>query len=292
MKGGLVIAVLVLIVASVAIIFISDGNSDEVNSDLIENRSSNLVGQEDSGIFTENNSAQKEAIVWSFDFETKDWSVKGIPPICSEPLIFPSPADVNLVSGLLYPGQVRGTDYKPHGGFRFDNLENNEVDVYAPINGSLFRAARHLESGEIQYSLYFINDCGIMYKLDHLRELTDKFEEIINVVPMGEEGDSRTTEINPTVFVAKGEHIATKVGIENYPSGYQGRNIFFDFGVYDLRKTNGVNYDLEFRAQHLSIDEYGAHALCWFDYLEPEDKIIVEGLPASGTEGEESDYCS
>ena len=47
MKGSLVIVVLILIIASVAIILINDGDSDEVNSDLIENRSSDLVGQQD-----------------------------------------------------------------------------------------------------------------------------------------------------------------------------------------------------------------------------------------------------
>lgn len=122
---------------------------------------------------------------WTFDGES--WQVSGTPPNCPEPLVFPAPVDVNLVSGILYPGQERGNDYKPHGGFRFDNRTNNEIDVYAPMDGNLFKAARHLEYGEAQYSLYFINDCGIMYKLDHLRELTAKFKEILNNIPMGGE---------------------------------------------------------------------------------------------------------
>ena len=227
-------------------------------------------------------------VVWMFDQESREWRVSGMPPECPEPLIFPSPGDASLASGILYPGQIRGGDYKPHGGIRFDNLENNEVDVYAPMNGSLFKAARHLESGEVQYSLYFINDCGIMYKLDHLRELTEKFEVILSTIPMGAEGDSRTTEIIPNVFVEKGEHVATKIGFENFEGS---RNIFFDFGVYDLRGKNGVSYDSEFRAQYPSIDEYGTYAICWFDYLEEEDKQIVKSLPATGIEGKTSDYC-
>ncbi len=226
---------------------------------------------------------------WTFDGEL--WQATGSPPACPEPLVFPAPVDLNLVSGILYPGQERGGDYKPHGGFRFDNHTNNEVDVYAPMDGNLFKAARHLEYGEVQYSLYFINDCGIMYKLDHIRELTAQFEEILNNIPMGGEGDSRTTEIRPAVYVAKGEHVAIKVGFEHFPGGYKDKNVFVDFGLYDLRKTNGVNYDSAFRAKHPNSNEYDAYAVCWFDYLSSVDEAIVRNLPASGNEGKMSDYC-
>lgn len=219
---------------------------------------------------------------WMFDGTS--WKTNNTSPPCLEPLSFPAPADVSLASGIIYPGQIRGGDYKPHGGFRFDTLISNNVDVYAPIDAYLFRTARHFESGEIQYSLFFIHDCGIMYKLDHLKELTDAFESILSNIPMGEEGDSRTTEIAP-VFVAKGELIATKVGFES------NKNIFFDFGLYDLRRTNGVAYDSGFRSNHPNINEYGIYALCFLDYLEEKDKNIVKSLPAGGIEGKTSDYC-
>ncbi len=226
---------------------------------------------------------------WIFDGNS--WQVRGTPPPCPNPLILLSPVDINLVKGILYPGQERGGDYKPHGGFRFDNQTNNEVDVFAPMDGKLFKAARHLEYGEVQYSLYFINDCGMMYKLDHIRELTVKFKEILNNIPMGDEGDSRTTEIRPAIFVAKSEQVATKVGFENFPGGYKDKNIFVDFGLYDLRKTNGVNYDSAFRGKHSNINEYGTQAVCWFDYLSSEDEAIVRSLPATGNGGKISDYC-
>ncbi len=227
----------------------------------------------------------------SWQFRDGKWNVSGNPPECHQPLTFPAPVDLSLVTGILYPGQIRGNDYKPHGGFRFDNNTNNEVDVYAPMDGNLFKAAQHLEYGEIQYSLYFINDCGIMYKLDHLREVTAKFKEILNNIPMGAEGDSRTTEIQPAVYVAKSEHVATKVGFENFPGGYNNRNVFVDFGVYDLRKTNGVQYDSAFQSKYPNINEYGTHAVCWFDYLSSEDEAIVRNLPADGSGGKVSDYC-
>lgn len=238
-----------------------------------------LRNREDGLRFTPNN----DNLGWTFDGES--WQARGTPPTCPEPLVFPAPVDLNLVTGILYPGQERGNDYKPHGGFRFDNHTNNEVDVYAPMDGNLFKAAQHLEYGEIQYSLYFINDCGIMYKLDHLRELTAKFKEILNNIPLGGEGDSRTTEIRPAVFVAKGEHVATKIGFENFPGGDKDKNVFVDFGLYDLRKTNGVNYDSTFRAKHPNINEYGTYAVCWFDYLSSEDEVIVRSLPGGGNGG-------
>ena len=148
-----------------------------------------LKNKDDKFPFTSSN----DNLGWTFDGES--WQVRGTPPTCPEPLVLPAPVDINLVSGILYPEQEQGNDYKPHGGFRFDNHINNEVDVYAPMDGNLFKAARHLEYGEVQYSLYFINDCGIMYKLDHIRELTATFKEILNNIPMGGEGDSRTPEI-------------------------------------------------------------------------------------------------
>lgn len=252
-------------------------NEESSVENINENSSNNVV---------ENNSPQTEEAIWSFNFDNQEWEVLGNPPECPNPLLINSPVDVSLASSILYPGQVRGGDYKPHGGFRFDGLENNEVDVYAPINASIFKAARHLESGEVQYVLYLINDCGIMYKLDHLRELTPKFEDILNKIPMGEEGDSRTTEINPRIFVEEGEHIAVKVGIES------NKNVFFDFGLYDLRKKNGVNYDSEFRSKYQGVEEYSVHALCWLDNLNEPDKTIVKNLSgADGVSGKESDYC-
>ena len=222
-------------------------------------------------------------VAWVFDNNTKVWQVNGTPPECPEPLIFPSPADVSLASGTLYPGQERGGDYKPHGGFRFDKLENNLVDIYAPMDANLIEAARHPTGNESQYVLYFLNDCGIIYKLDHLRILTPKFEQILNNIPMGGENDTRTTKVRPSVFTKKGELIATKVGLEST------KNVFFDFGVYDLRQSNGVDYTSH---DYFNIEQYGAHAICWLDNLQEPDKTIVENLPgADGQNGKKSDYC-
>ncbi|HLE49053.1 MAG TPA: hypothetical protein VI819_03425 [Patescibacteria group bacterium] len=221
--------------------------------------------------------------LWDFEYETKTWKSVGSPPTCPDPFTFPAPADLSLASGILYPGQIRGGDYKPHGGARFDNLPNNELNVYSPFDGKLYQAARHLESGEMQYSLYFINDCGMMYKLDHLRKLTDKFERLLEPIPTGAEGDSRTTMINPAVFISKGELVATEVGI------IKTKNVFFDFGVYDLRQRNGVDYSGK---DYFNIEQYGMHGVCWMDYLQEPDKSLSYSLPgADGQSGKKSDYC-
>ncbi len=222
-------------------------------------------------------------VFWEWDHNAKKWQSLGAPPDCPKTIIFPSPVDVSLASGILYPGQTRGGDYKPHGGFRFDNLPSNSVDVYAPMDGKLHQASRHWAMGEVQYVLYFVNDCGISYKLDHLLVVTDKFQKIFEDIPMGGENDSRTTQVNPQVFVAKGEHVATKVGFE------KSKNVFFDFGVYDLRSKNGVDYS---RRNYYNVEQYAEHAICWFDNLEEPARGIVKNLPGADSEnGKKSDYC-
>ena len=53
---------------------------------------------------------------------------------CPEKLLFDTPVDLNLVTSILYPGQIRANYFKPHGGFRFDGLgdNNNKITVKIP----------------------------------------------------------------------------------------------------------------------------------------------------------------
>lgn len=170
-----------------------------------------------------NNSSSNASASWMYDYGgTNAWKVSGNPPACPDPLVIDPPVDVNLASSILYPGQFRGSDYKPHGGFRFDNSPSNAISVTAPMDGYLDKESRHMEDGETQYSLYFINDCGILFKLDHLLTLTPKFQAIVEKIPLGGEGDSRTTGVSPKVFVVKGETVATEVGFKDY----QGAKIY------------------------------------------------------------------
>lgn len=219
---------------------------------------------------------------WIFDGEK--WQANTSPPVCPDPYVIDSPVDLSLASGILYPGQIRGGDYKPHGGFRFDKNETNEVEVRAIMDGYIVKAARYQEGGEVQNLLFYANDCGIMVMHDHLFTLSPKLQATFNKLIVGDGGDSKTSSL-ASVNIKKGEVLATEVGFK------KNRNVFVDFGLYDLRNTNGVKYDSSFRKEHESINEYGIFALCWLDYLSSEEKSIVRNLPAGGEEGKTSDYC-
>ena len=229
--------------------------------------------------------AEDMEVSWRYDNVNKAWNVEGSPPKCPDPLSISSPVDVSLASGILYPGQMRTAGYKPHGGFRFDDRQTGDVEVRAVMDMRLVKASKYLEDGSPQYLTFFINDCGMMVMHDHFFKLSPKLEEALKNLPTGAEGDSRTTEITPRVLFEKGAVLATEVGHGN------GQNIFVDFGLYDLRKTNGVVFSPSFGAKNSNVDEYGTHALCWFDYIPEKDESLVRGLPAGGHEGKESNLC-
>lgn len=185
-----------------------------------------------------------------------------------------SPSDLSLVTSVLYPGQVRGTDYKPHGGFRFDNTPDNAITIKAPYDAYITQASRYIETGNIQYLFEFQLSCGVAYRFDHLASLSSKLQEIANALPEAKVDDSRTTAINPPVAVSKNDTLATKVGSSS--------NTFVDWGVYDLRTNNGVTKDPN--------DSLAAYGVCWFDWLSASDEATVRGLPATA-DNKTSDYC-
>jgi hypothetical protein len=52
------------------------------------------------------------------------------------------------VTSILYPGQSRGDDYKPHGGFRLDGPgETGVINIIAPMDAMIARASRYLAGG-------------------------------------------------------------------------------------------------------------------------------------------------
>lgn len=203
---------------------------------------------------------------------------------CPDPLIVELPVNVSQVSSILYPGQYRGGDYKPHGGFRFLK-DDNLVDVRAPMDAYLFRASKHIALGEIQYALWFMNDCGVMYKLDHLRTVTDELERAFDDFPPPPVNDTRTTPVDPLVFVETGTLISEEIGFRS------DRNVFVDFGLFDLRVKNEVSRNPEWVASHPGSEEQGEHALCWLNNIDPEEAEILANLPVGGVEGNASDYC-
>lgn len=219
---------------------------------------------------------------WSFD--GMYWQATGEPPICPEPITMGAPVSLNNVTGILYPGQIRGS-YKPHGGFRFDDALDNKVDVRAPIDGIVVRAARYFENGDLQYLIDVVNSCGIMYRFDHLAELTPKFQAIMDGLPQPQDGDSRTNFVNPPVSVPEGELIATAVGMSA-----RGLNVSFDWGVYDLRDMNQASQNADWLADHPG--ELAPYAVCWLDWLSSQDETVVRNLPPGDPRsGKTSDYC-
>ena len=199
---------------------------------------------------------------------------------CPTPLL-QSPVDLSKVTSILYPGQERGGNYKAHGGFGFDDATDNSVTVEIPLDGKITRVARYRELGEVQYLFEFEGNCGVSFRLDHLRELTAKFEAVVAAFPIKE--DSRTELVNPPVAVMLGEVIATEVGFLN--------NVFLDFGVYDMRQKNEASRDPAWAGAHSQFpaDSYG---ICWLDALPQADSLVVKALPSrDGASGTKSDYC-
>lgn len=224
---------------------------------------------------------------WNFfDDYSQVWRANENPPACPVPLKMLSPVNLSLVTGVLYPGQYRGNDYKTHGGFRFDNSTNNAIIIRAPMDAYISRASRYIQNGEIQYLFFFIAPCGIMYRFDHLLTLAPRFQTMAeNLLPPAKLDDSRTTDISEKrITVKTGEIVATEIGLKT------PQNVGVDFGVYDLRTPNVISKDLSWAKLHENSKEITFYALCHLDVLPEEDAARLRALP-SGVEGKSSDYC-
>lgn len=220
---------------------------------------------------------------------------------CPSPFIFRLPIDINLVTSVLYPGQVRGGNFKAHGGFRFDGSRPEEIIVIAPFDARVIAGARYPVNGEVQYTFDFEHPCGIRYRFGHLLTLPPKFQDIAEMFPLPNGLDSRTTQVNPPIEVQAGEVIATAVGLTKNGNSKDGTNTFVDWGVYDYRNQNQASRDPNWEAAHASEDadwkkyynsEIYRYAVCWFDWISAEDRAKVLSLPSSDSQsGKTSDYC-
>jgi len=218
------------------------------------------------------------AVTWHY--RDGIWVPTATPPQCDEPFIFQTPVDLDLATAILYPGQYRGGDFKPHGGFRTDKTEG-PVEVRSPIEGYIWRVAKFTDDYGIHYMFDIQHQCGIMVRLGHLAKVPPKMEAIFDDFPIRSKYDSRTELVEP-FFVSLGEVIATDTQL----------GTGFDWGAYDLRKENEASKDPNFRKAHSDEGEQAYHALCWLDLLPQEDRAIVKGLPAAdGKSGKKSDYC-
>ncbi len=206
---------------------------------------------------------------------------------CPDPLL-QSPVDIKKVSGILYPGQTRGGNYKPHGGFRLDDSNNNDAEVRAPMDAKLVAGSRYIEQGEEQILLDFESDCGVNFRFDHLLTVSPVIQKEVDKLPAAKPDDSRTTSLDDQISVQAGDVIATAVGVE------KAKNVFFDFGVYDTRQPNAASKDPAYKAAHpdLENNEQLKYAVCWLDlFAEPENKMLRALPPADQEAGSDSDYC-
>lgn len=221
-------------------------------------------------------------VSWSFNGST--WQSSGTPPACPSPLAITSPVNLSLASAILYPGQTRGGNYKPHGGFRFDGAKNADVTVRAPMDGIVTNASRYIEQGETQHLFTFINPCGVAFRFDHLLTLSPAMQAIADTLPAAQVDDSRTTIVTSGASVKAGDVIATAVGFKNTS------NVSVDFGLYDLRSTNTASQNASYASSHDA--ELAQHALCWLNILPAADAATAKSLPAGDqTAGKTSDYC-
>jgi len=197
--------------------------------------------------------------------------------------------DLSTVEGRLEPGQIRGGDYKAHGGFR---MQTAEVDVVSAINGAITSIAAYRETatgkrsgGEVQYLIEIQHPCGIQVRYDHLKVLSAPIQKIFtdNAVVVGD--DSRTTRMQPPVPIKAGDLLATTVGfIET------GANYSFDFGVYDLRTPQPSKRSAEELKKMGPSGMLGQYGLCWYDLFGTENAASIRAIPV-GSKEQGSDYC-
>ncbi len=221
-------------------------------------------------------------VSWQFNGEA--WQPSATPSACPNPLALLSPVNTELATKILYPGQYRNENYKPHGGFVFDGQKNADVTVTAPLDATLISGSRYIEDGEVQYMLWFEHPCGLAYRFDHLLTLDPAVQKLVDTLPEAKVNDSRTIRFATPLTVKAGETIATAVGFK------KNSNISLDFGVYDLRKVNSAAQKNEFATKHKLEKEQAYYGICWFDLLPAEASRKVRALPA-GVEGKGSDYC-
>lgn len=222
------------------------------------------------------NTAQTGSSSVSWSFGGSAWQSSGTPPACPEPLTVRTPVDLSTASAILYPGQTRGGNYKPHGGFLFRTAVDNKKTVIAPMDAMVYNGSRYIEQGETQYLFTFIHPCGIAYRFDHLLTLSPAMQAIADTLPPAQVNNSATTMIKGKRVTA-GDILATEIGFR------KNRNVSVDFGVYDLRKTNG---------EKNGGAEYGQHGLCWLNLL-GNDMAAAKALPGGDqSAGKTSDYCS
>lgn len=230
-----------------------------------------------------------EPVYWQYNDQTHVWkSVGGTPPACPSPLLAKSPIDVSKVTGVLYPGQYRSGNYKSHGGITTAATKPENVQVVAPMSGTLTGLTRYIESGALQYKLTVRNDCGIDYYFDHLYTLSTALQKVAETTPTPKVDDTKSLPLqaNQQVPVQVGEVLATAAG---NPSQ---RTMGFDFGVLDLRAPNAISRNTTWQGLHETYTASEWFGVCWFNSFDTTTSAVFTRAPAIDQKsGTVSDYC-
>lgn len=201
---------------------------------------------------------------------------------CKSDPVIALPVAKERIEAILYPGQVRGNNFKPHGGFRLNG--DNTAEVTLSLDAKVIDGVRYNEAGEIQYMFDFQTDCGYRIRLDHLHTLSADMQKLADQLPQPTE-DSRTTNISSDVIKA-GTVVATKVGF------IKNGNSSFDFGFYNMNKKNAASQEANWPTDFQYTTELATHGTCWFDYLSASNESLIRSLPAGdGVQGKNSVYC-
>jgi hypothetical protein len=212
----------------------------------------------------------------------------GTPSRCPSPLLKNSPVDVSKVPEYGFPGQWRGNHYKAHGAMRFTGSAATDIKVKMPLDAKLIGLKRYMESGEIQYLVELVNDCGIKIRFDHIFALSPEFEKLAATTPPPSDDTKSvpTPELFGQQFKA-GELVGTAVG---HPAT---NNIGVDFGVYDLRQVNEVSKNAQWADLHRNESSQTFYGVCWLPMLPKDDAAKLKSLYGVNYSVKDvSDYCS
>ena len=192
-----------------------------------------------------------------------------------------TPVDLSLVTSVSPPGQLRGNDYKGHGLFR---VPSTETTVVMPAAAELYEGSRYIQSGEVQYLLYFRLPSGLVFIFDHVLDPSAQVLAAFEGAPAPPVDDSRTYALIRTSFAA-GEVVATAIGFR------ADGNAFLDFGVYDLTTRNAASASAGFAGDPTGWRD--ANALCWYAMFGPEAEAAIRAVVATASmESGASDICT
>ncbi len=215
-------------------------------------------------------------------------------PDCGDLVLQLPLRDLSTVEGRLDPGQFRGGNYKPHGGFR---MKMNDVDILSPMSGYIVNVAAYREGAsdgasdtgvrEVQYMIDIQHPCGIQVRFDHLRVLSAPLQKVFDDKGVVVRDDSFTTMLQPPVPIQVGDVVATSIG-----HIVTSINPAFDMGVYDFRARQPSTRRFEEYMNLLPGGLWlGVYGTCFYDRFSPENAAAVRALPLGGIESG-SDYCS